>query len=80
MVITDYEEKIESLCQHYEFDKEILESNHKSNNKKKQKTILLFLSVIFTIGYIIYSGTPVIVSFLLNFLKKYLNNNDFNKY
>lgn len=59
-VITDYEEKIESLCQSFELDKEITEGHLKHGKTKTFKNIKLILSFAIIIIYVIIAGIPVL--------------------
>jgi len=58
--ISDYEEKIETLCENYEIDKEIVESHSKHEKTKSYSYLKIIISILFIIIYIVISGIPVI--------------------
>ncbi|ORX40436.1 hypothetical protein BCR36DRAFT_223478, partial [Piromyces finnis] len=61
-VITDYEEKIETLCQSFDLDKENYETNIKSKlmNGNSNNNLKLILSLFAILIYIIIAMLPVI--------------------
>ncbi|OUM56941.1 hypothetical protein PIROE2DRAFT_18237 [Piromyces sp. E2] len=61
VIITDYEEKIETLCESYEIDKEITEST-RNEKKKSNNTIILIISFAIIIIYVIISGIPILTA------------------
>jgi len=63
-IITNYEEKIETLCENFDLDKDITENNLKKENKKSYTKIKLIISYIIIIGYVLVSGLPIRVSFI----------------
>lgn len=60
-IITDYEEKIESLCQTFDLDKEITDNRSKNNKTRNYNNIKLIISFVFIIIYILIVGLPVLV-------------------
>ncbi|ORY78701.1 hypothetical protein LY90DRAFT_70311 [Neocallimastix californiae] len=58
-IITNYEEKIETLCENFDLDKDITENNLKKENKKSYTKIKLIISYIIIIGYVLVSGLPI---------------------
>ncbi|ORX42838.1 hypothetical protein BCR36DRAFT_149995 [Piromyces finnis] len=57
-ITKDYEEKIETLCENYELEKEDIEL--KNDKGSLFKNIILFFSFIIIIAYIVISGIPVL--------------------
>ncbi|OUM62400.1 hypothetical protein PIROE2DRAFT_11307 [Piromyces sp. E2] len=61
-IITDYEEKIENLCQSFDLDKEITETHSRHEKNKNYNNIKLIISFIFVAIYILIGGMPVLTA------------------
>jgi len=61
-IINSYDEKIESLCQMLDIDKEMNENERKHDSKKSKQKIILGGTIAVIIIYIIITAIPVIVS------------------
>jgi len=59
-IITDYEEKIETLCENLDIDKDITENNIKNEKKRSYTKIKLITSFTIIIVYVLISGFPII--------------------
>ncbi|OUM58781.1 hypothetical protein PIROE2DRAFT_15861, partial [Piromyces sp. E2] len=59
-VINDYEEKIDSLCENYDIDKDISGSSSKNIKVKTYTNIKLIISFIIMFAYILIGSFPVI--------------------
>jgi len=61
-VITNYDEKIDTLCESFEIDKEIIENNIKNEKDKSYNGIKLTISFIIIVFFIFIVGIIVIFS------------------
>jgi len=71
-MITDYEEKIESLCESFDVDKDTTEHTLKREKLKSRKNIKLYITFTVILLYIVVSSLPIIVNIIkiYNNLKK----------
>jgi len=63
-MITDYEEKIESLCESFDVDKDTIEQTLKREKLKSRKNIKLYITFIIILLYIVVSSLPIIVNII----------------
>ncbi|ORX77038.1 hypothetical protein BCR32DRAFT_270911 [Anaeromyces robustus] len=61
-VLTNYEEKIEGLCENYEVDKEVTDNRVKNDKSKSIRNIKLIISFIVIFIFIALGGIPALES------------------